>query len=379
MLRSLKIVLAGASTALAAAHSEPQLASEPLPASEPPRAATPPLGTPAAADPEAFAAPDTSPLVHEGIINAPIAEVWKGISTADGYKMWGVAQCEYDLRVGGQIRTHYRPDGKLGDAGTIEQEILAFEPGRMLAFRIAKPPAGFPYKEAWKGTWSVITLTDLGDGRTHMRLAGMGYTADPESQQMRKFFLSGNEYSLKMAQSHFDKHAPAPSGPAHASDPLGPIELQAIIPGPRSEVWHLFTTSEGWKRSMGVNTKIEVRPGGPFELYFRDDGAEGHRGSEGCTVLSFIPEEMLSFTWNAPPNYPAARAKHTWVVIRLDDAGPSQTRVPLPHLGFSGNAKSAPDHAQEWKEVRAYFSDAWPKVLEAMRRTGGLDHPATPK
>lgn len=333
---------------------------------------------PPAADPAAFAAPDTSPLIHEGIINAPPAEVWKGISTAEGYKMWGIAQCEFDLRIGGKIRTHYKPDGVLGDDGTIEQEILAYEPERMIAFRVSKPPAGFPFKEAWKGAWSVISLTDLGDGRTHMRLAGMGYTADPESQAMRKFFLTGNEYSIKMAQSHFDKNAKAPTGAAHDSDPVGRIEIQTVIPGPRSEAWHLLSTSAGWKRAMGVNSTIELRPGGPFELYFRDSAPEGQRGSEGCSVLSFIPGEMLSFTWNAPPDYAHARAHHTWVVIRLDDAGASRTRIRLSHLGFAEHAAANPDHAQEWKDIREYFAEAWPRVLEAMRRTAALDHDPAP-
>jgi len=334
---------------------------------------------PPAADATVFGAPDTSPLIHEGIINAPIAEVWKGISTAAGYKMWGVAQCEFDLRVGGKIRTHYKPDGKLGDEGTIEQEVLAFEPGRMLAFRISKPPAGFPVKEAWRSTWSVISLTDLGDGRTHMRIAGMGYTADPESQEMRKFYLSGNEWSMKKAQSHFDAGAAGPKGAAHAADPLGAIEIETILPGPRAEVWQLFSTGEGWKRAMGVENKIEVRPGGPFELYFRADGPAGERGSEGCTVLSYLPEELLSFTWNAPPDNPNARKKHTWVVIRLDDAGAARTRVRLSHLGFADHAKADPQHTEEWKTVRGHFAEAWPRVLEAMRRTAALDHPASVK
>lgn len=332
-------------------------------------------GAPPAVDPAAFSAPNVSPLVHEGVINAPPAAVWKGISTAEGYKMWGVAQCEFDLRVGGRIRTHYEADGQLGDDGTIEQEVLAFEPERMLAFRISKPPANFPFKDAWKNTWSVITLTDLGDNRTHMRLAGMGYTADPESQAMRKFFLTGNEWSLKKAQAFFDSTASGPTRAAHADDPLGEIRVETVLPCPSDEAWHLFTTGEGWRRAMGVSSKIEVRPGGPFELYFRSNAAEGQRGSEGCTVLSYVPQEMLSFSWNAPPEHAQARAKYTWVVIRLTAAGPARTRVQIDHLGFSEHAAAAANHAEEWKAVRAHFVDAWPRVLEAMRRTAALDHP----
>lgn len=35
----------------------------------------------------------------------------------------------------------------LGDDQTIENEILAYEPPRMIAFRIHKTPANFPFKD----------------------------------------------------------------------------------------------------------------------------------------------------------------------------------------------------------------------------------------
>src|ERR1043165_6794801 len=78
---------------------------------------------------------DTSPLVHEGILKAPPAEVWKVWSSGQGFKALGVAKAEVDLRVGGLIRSHYKPEGVLGDEGTIQNRIIAFEPERMIAFR----------------------------------------------------------------------------------------------------------------------------------------------------------------------------------------------------------------------------------------------------
>src|SRR5947209_16871863 len=79
-------------------------------------------------------------FVNERILNAPIAEVWKSWSTAEGYKRLGPALTDMDFRVGGLIRARYRADGTLGDAMTIENEIMAFEPPRMLAIRIHKTP-----------------------------------------------------------------------------------------------------------------------------------------------------------------------------------------------------------------------------------------------
>lgn len=310
---------------------------------------------------------DTSPLVIEGIVNTTPAELWKVFSTAEGFKAFGVAHCELDLCVGGLIRSHYNPKGVLGDAGTIHHTILAYEPERMMAFRMSKPPSDFPFPEtAWSTTWSVATLTELSDGRTHLRLTGMGYTAEAESQKMRAFFKTGNAYSMKRLQSAFDKTAPAPTGPVHAAGPLDPVITSAMVPAPASEIYRTLTTSAGWKGFLGTETKIDPTPGGPFEVYFAMEAPAGSRGSEGCTVQSVLPDRMLSFTWNAPPNFSFARAHPTSVVVMLDPISPTRTKVTLTQLGYSELAKAHPDHATEFEQVREYFSKAWPRVLGAL-------------
>lgn len=146
---------------------------------------------------------DSSSFAQEAVVNAPAAAVWKVWSTSEGYKYSGVAQAEVDLRIGGVIRSRYSANGVLGDEETIENRILAYEPERMIAFRIERPPKSFPFKEAWKTTWFVVTLTDLGDGRTRIRAASLGFGTDTESINMRKFFENGNAQTLKVLQSHF--------------------------------------------------------------------------------------------------------------------------------------------------------------------------------
>jgi uncharacterized protein YndB with AHSA1/START domain len=137
------------------------------------------------------------------LVNAPVAAVWKVWTSGDGYKAVGVAQADVDFRVGGLIRSRYNPGGVLGDEETIENRILAYEPQRMIAIRIERPPKNFPFKEAWKKTWTVITLTDAGNGQTHLRVASMGFGTDEESVAMRRFFESGNAATLKTLQAHF--------------------------------------------------------------------------------------------------------------------------------------------------------------------------------
>ena len=146
------------------------------------------------------------PEVTEGFINTSPAEVWRIFTTSEGYKLTGAALAEVDLKIGGLIRAHYNPQGKLGDAETIVNEILAYEPERMLAIRIKQPPAGFPYKDAAAGTWTVIYMNPAGDNMTQVRIVGLGYTDAPQSQAMRKFFAEGNRWTLeKIGKSYWPK------------------------------------------------------------------------------------------------------------------------------------------------------------------------------
>jgi uncharacterized protein YndB with AHSA1/START domain len=152
-------------------------------------------------------AADEVSFVNEGIIPAPIDEVWKVLSTSEGYKALGPALAEVDLRVGGTIRSRYRDDGVLGDAETIENVIIDYRAPVMMAIRIRKTPASFPFKEAWKSAWTVMTLTPTDDG-THLRVTSYGYGTDEESLAMRRFFETGNQQTIETLRRHFG--APAP-------------------------------------------------------------------------------------------------------------------------------------------------------------------------
>jgi uncharacterized protein YndB with AHSA1/START domain len=149
------------------------------------------------------ASADEVSFVNEGVVAAPIEEVWKIFATSEGYKVLGPALAEVDLRLGGTIRSRYGADGTLGDAETIENSILAYEPPTMMALRITKTPASFPFKTAWKSTWTVLTLVPVDGGKTLLRAASLGFGADEESVAMRRFFEAGNQSVIANVQRHF--------------------------------------------------------------------------------------------------------------------------------------------------------------------------------
>jgi uncharacterized protein YndB with AHSA1/START domain len=135
------------------------------------------------------------------------------------------------------------------------------------------------------------------------------------------------------------------------------LAKEADVAAPRMAVWNAWTSNEGIASWWGPpKCNIDLRIGGPFELYFLMEAPEGLRGSEGCRVLAYVPGESFSFTWNAPPNL-ALRETNTWVVLTFTKIEHG-TRVRLVHTGFL----TGPD----WDDYLNYFDEAWSQVLDRL-------------
>lgn len=140
---------------------------------------------------------------------------------------------------------------------------------------------------------------------------------------------------------------------------------EAVIQAPVSEVFAAWSDGEVFPRAYDparpeLAANIDLAIGGRYEWLW-----DGEMGSNGCQVLSYIPDRMISFSWNAPPAQAESRAKHTWVVVEFDALEPdepvekSATKLTLTHLGFGA--------AAHWDETFEYFAAAWPHVLEQFR------------
>jgi uncharacterized protein YndB with AHSA1/START domain len=145
------------------------------------------------------------PIVTEGILNAPVEEVWKVWTTKEGIESWMVAKTDIDLRVGATWRTSYSKASNLDDDTAIHQAILAFDPGRMFSFRTVKWPKNFPFPNAISGAWTVVYFERVTQARTRITVRMMGFTEDAESQRMRAFFESGNKMTLDNLVKRFEK------------------------------------------------------------------------------------------------------------------------------------------------------------------------------
>ena len=108
-------------------------------------------------------------------IDASIDEVWGAFTTTEGLRTWCAPLVEIDFKIGGKMRANYDANGSLGDANTIENTILSFDPKRMLSIRATKAPAGFPFPNAIKEVWTVIYFQEASPGKTTVTQIGLGY------------------------------------------------------------------------------------------------------------------------------------------------------------------------------------------------------------
>lgn len=134
------------------------------------------------------------------------------------------------------------------------------------------------------------------------------------------------------------------------------LEIQvAARPGVVFEHWTDPTELVEW---FAPKVNVELRLGGPYEMLFMPDGEPGQQGGEGCQILAWLPGELLTFSWNAPPHLPDERGQNTFVVVRMDP-GEGGTWIRLTHTGFGEGGR--------WDEVVEYFEDAWKSVLTSLK------------
>jgi uncharacterized protein YndB with AHSA1/START domain len=137
------------------------------------------------------------------------------------------------------------------------------------------------------------------------------------------------------------------------------LRKEVIVPAPRKAVFEMWTTPDAIPKFFFPKADIDLAIGGRYDLYdpnFEPD-MHGLKGAQGCRILSYIPDEMLSFDWTFPPSIMTLRSVQakTHVVLRFDELSPSQTRVRFAQLGWQ--------EGDAWDQGYKYFDAAWTKVM----------------
>lgn len=140
-------------------------------------------------------------LVHEVTIPASREEVWRAIGTAQGWMEWAVPRA-WDNPATGTLETSYDLAAHPGDPGSIVQQLVAVIPGRLLAFRTTKAPAGFPAAETYYRVTCVMELESVTDG-IRVRLTSVNFAANDDGAMLAEFFAQGNATALGQLRQRF--------------------------------------------------------------------------------------------------------------------------------------------------------------------------------
>jgi uncharacterized protein YndB with AHSA1/START domain len=136
------------------------------------------------------------------------------------------------------------------------------------------------------------------------------------------------------------------------------VRVEATIDAPVSEIWRLWTTSEGAEEFFAQKANIRLEIGGPYEIQF--DPKDETSGTKGLKVLSYAPKEIISFQWNAPTEYPEVRNGGTWVVVQMRPERASRTHVIVMHLGWR--------QGPEWDRAYDHFVQGWGDLMKRLER-----------
>ena len=169
----------------------------------------------------------------------------------------------------------------------------------------------------------------------------------------------GKEFkSMEITYTRSDS---APSAPLDRRSEQA-ILKEIVVDATLEQVWHAWTTREGLSTFFSGQSNVDHRIGGAYEL-FQDLPPDrvGISGTAGCSVLSYIPFEMLSFEWGFPQDIPGLRYSgvRTHVVLRFDPIDENTTRIRLAHLGWYPG--------EDWDRAFEYFEQEWAEALERLR------------
>lgn len=140
------------------------------------------------------------PIVQEATVPAPVGNVWRAWSTSTGLSAWLAPVATIDLRLGGSLRASHDGRGVDSDSAVVS-EILAFEPQRMLSYRVTRTARNAPFVAAAHATWIVVDLEPAGDAATRVRITLNGLEA--AAADARAFFERSNAEMLERLVQRF--------------------------------------------------------------------------------------------------------------------------------------------------------------------------------
>ncbi|KAA0213059.1 MAG: SRPBCC domain-containing protein [Leptolyngbya sp. PLA3] len=297
------------------------------------------------------------PLRTQTVIDANLQHAWHAWTTSAGLESWLAGSAEVELRPGGRYATN--ADGRVGQPGTIELKILAFDPPYMLAYTTTVPPDEFPTVAAAADTWAVVTFRRLDDTHTLVLHSALGWGEGEEWKRAREFLAHANRRVLDMLRRHFQSQ----SGELEPKvERVGSFSRTFETPAPPEVVWEALTTPRGLASWLGDEPAVELAFNGTITHPSRP-------GSEPIVerILAFDPDRMLATRLDLPPALEPnlGLVEQTWTVTRLEPLEAGGTRVTRTMLGW--------ESGREWDAAARFFETQTTQQMKALSRMLGGD------
>ena len=140
------------------------------------------------------------------------------------------------------------------------------------------------------------------------------------------------------------------------SSPTRTLTKQAVTSVALETAWNAWTTGEGIRGFFAPKANVELKKGGPYELFFDLKAPRGFQGTEGCKVLEVNTQKNLAFEFLAPPQFPNARRVHTRVDVVFERVlSGGLVKLNIAHSGLL--------EGEEWDECYDFFNWSWDLVL----------------
>lgn len=157
-------------------------------------------------------------------VSAPRDDVWRAWTTSEGLTEFLCPRCHVELRPGGPYEIIFNVDAPDGDRGSEGCRVLAFVPGRMLAFTWNSPPT-LPATRCQRTT-VVVELADAPGGGTEVVLTNGGYVDGPNWDAAYAYFDRAWGFVLAALERRFVE------GPRFSDAELAAAREKVPVTGP---------------------------------------------------------------------------------------------------------------------------------------------------
>src|SRR6185312_9830512 len=161
------------------------------------------------------------------------------------------------------------------------------------------------------------------------------------------------QQAIPESTAHAKAGTPAPS---HSERALRQV---FIVNAPTSAVWEALSSAAGLETFFAAKANVELKIGCAYEIFF--DPTDERFSTKGCKLLSYSPQEMISFQWTLPRDmFPELADSPTWVVVQFRPAGAERTEVSITQLGWGTG--------ENWDRAYGHMPAGWQMVAQQLEQ-----------